>query len=79
MSLDLVDLKRLKVTTHTRAWLQREAIRTGRSQQDIAREALHKLAVEEFDAARLLMSLDPEKGQSGDGQAHVRDSGGRRK
>jgi hypothetical protein len=79
MSLDLVDLKRLKITPRTRAWLQSVAMRTGRSQQDIARDALHKLAEEEFTAARVLMSLDPEQGHDGDAWAHSRDSRGRRK
>lgn len=77
MSSDLFDLKRLKVTSETRAWLQAKAMRTGKSQQEIAREALHEKALQELDDARVMVALDPRKahigdvgGHSGDGRGH---------
>lgn len=39
MSADLADLKRLKVTAETRAWLAATSRSTGKSQQEIARAA----------------------------------------
>lgn len=40
MSADLADLKRLKVTAETRAWLAATSRSTGKSQQEIARDAV---------------------------------------
>lgn len=77
MSSDLFDLKRLKVTAETRAWLQAKAMKTGKSQQEIAREALHDRAVDELDAAKLMHALDPRKAHVGDSGGHVGDGRGR--
>lgn len=71
MSADLADLKRLKVTAETRAWLTAAARISGKSQQEIARDALHSLAVKEIHAAKVLVRLAPD-------EALDRDSGGRR-
>lgn len=68
MSADLCDLKRLKITAETRAWLHAEAARTGRSQQEIARDALHDLALEKIHAAKVLVALAPAEGRAGDGR-----------
>lgn len=54
MSHDLDDLKRLKITDATRKWLKSESIRTGFTVQEIARERLHRIALREIEAARLL-------------------------
>lgn len=77
MSADLHDLKRLKVSAETRAWLTAEAHRTGRSQHEIARDALHELALEKIHAAKVLLSLSPSEGRTGDGRAHAGDGRGR--
>ena len=71
MSADLADLKRLKITEETQAWLRAEAQSTGRSQQEIARDALHDIALGKIKAARLLAAMAP-------GEAPSRDGGGRR-
>lgn len=77
MAADLFDLKRLKVTAETRAMLQAKAMRTGKSQQEIARDLLHGIALEELDAARVLYALDPREARGGDAEGHSRDGGGR--
>lgn len=79
MSLDLCDLKRLKVTPETRAALQGKTIQTGHSQQEIARDVLHRWAIGELDGARVLHALDPREGQGRDNGGHVRDNRGRRR
>jgi hypothetical protein len=66
MSADLGDLKRLKITAETRAWLQAEAHSTGRSQQEIARDMLHNVALEKIRAAKVLVGLAPAEGHIGD-------------
>lgn len=66
MSEDLADIKRLKVTRETRAWLQAEARETGRSYQDIARDVLHEKALGEIRKAKILTSLADAEGHSGD-------------
>jgi hypothetical protein len=70
MAADLGDLKRLKITAETRAWLQAEAHSTGKSHQEIARDQLHAIALERIRAAKVLVSLSPAEGHSGDGQGH---------
>lgn len=72
MSLDLIDLKRLKITAETSAWLESEARITGRTKQEILRDTVHQIAVEKIHAARLLAALAPAEANSG-------DTGGRRK
>jgi hypothetical protein len=78
MSHDLFDLERLKITRETRAWLQGVAHKTGRSQQEIARDALHDRAIDEFEAARVLHNLDPREGLFRDNEAQSGDRRGRR-
>lgn len=70
MSKGKADLKRLKITPETRAWLQAEATITGKSQQDVARAALHELALKRIQAAKVLTALATAEG-------HMRDAGGR--
>lgn len=84
MSVDLEDLKRLKLTKETMAWLRAQAHITGESKQDIARDALHEIAVQKIKAAKILTSMAPDEGRardaggrSGDGGANGRDSRGR--
>jgi predicted DNA-binding protein len=72
MSLDLVDLKRLKITPETAAWLEAESRTSGRTKQEILREAMHQLAIEKIHAAKVLSALAPAEGIS-------RDGGGRRR
>ena len=57
MSLELVDLKRLKITAETRAWLTSESQLTGKSVAEVAREALHDLAMKRIAAAASLTSV----------------------
>jgi hypothetical protein len=78
VSLDLVDLKRLKITPRTRAWLQSEAIRSGKSQQDVARDFLDSVAADHIHAATVLMALAPSEGHSGATQGHAGYKRGRR-
>jgi hypothetical protein len=70
VAADLGDLKRLKITAETRAWLQAEAHSTGKSHQEIARDQLHAIALEKIRAAKVLVSLSPTEAHSGDGQGH---------
>lgn len=77
MAADLDDLKRLKITAETRAWLQAESHTTGRSKQEIARDALHEIALAKIRAAKILASLAPPEGRAGDDGGHIRDSRGR--
>jgi hypothetical protein len=72
MSLDLVDLKRIKITAETAAWLEAESRETNRSKQEILRDEMHKIALAAKRKARLLLALSPDEG-------HSRDSEGRRK
>lgn len=77
MSSDLFDLKRLKITRETRAWLQGVAHQTGRPQQEIARDALHERALAELDRAKVLHNLDPREGLFRDVEALDGDRRGR--
>lgn len=67
MSADLDDLKRLKVTAATRAWLTARSRSSGKSKQEIARDALHALAVKDIHAAKVLVRLAPDEDFDGDG------------
>lgn len=81
MAADLDDLKRLRITPETRAWLQAKAHTTGRSKQEIARDALHEIAVAEIRAAKVLASLAPAEAHVVTAEGNRRDSrgqGGRR-
>lgn len=72
MSLDLEDLKRLKITAETRAWLEVESRSTGRSKQEVARDVLHQIAVKEIHAAKLLAALAPGEANIGDTRGRAR-------
>lgn len=72
MSLELADLKRLKVTAETRAWLTAKARTSGKSHQELARDALHELAVREIHAAKVLARLAPDRDIDGDTQGRAR-------
>lgn len=65
MASDLNDLKRLKVTDATKAWLTAKSHTTGRTQQEIAREYLHERAIEEIRAAKILANLAPAEDPDG--------------
>lgn len=64
MAADLDDLKRLKLTAETIAWLRAESHTSGRTKQEIARDVLHEIALRKIDAARVLAALAP-------GEAHI--------
>jgi hypothetical protein len=70
MAAELGDLKRLKISAETRAWLQAEAHTTGRSQQEIARDVLHDVALQKIHAARVLASLAPADAHAGATRGH---------
>lgn len=78
MSLDLADLKRLKITEETKAWLSAESRITGRTPQDILRDEVHKIAVSKIHAARLLAALAPSEGRAGEHQGQSGDAPRRR-
>ena len=65
--IQLEDLKRLKVTSETKAYLYAEARRLGCSMHEVARAELHRIAVEKIHAAKVLVSLSPREGRDGDG------------
>jgi hypothetical protein len=70
MSLDLKDLKRVKLTADTLAWLESESRETNRSKQEILRDEMHAIAVAAKRKARLLLALSPDEGSVGDSQGH---------
>ena len=76
MSHDLDDIKRLKLTKVTLRWLRAEAERTGYSAQEIAREKLHRIAVKEIHAARLLFSETADEDITRDSRGRKYDSEG---
>lgn len=76
MSVDLLDLKRLKITPETRAWLTAEAHVSGRSAQDILRDVLHAKATEKIHAANVLTALARGEAYIRDGRATLRDEHG---
>lgn len=71
MSLDLDDLKRLRVTKETMAYLESEARESGRTKQEVLRDEMHKIALIALRKAKLLLALAP-------GEAHSRDTEGRK-
>ena len=77
MAEDLGDLKRLKITAETRAWLQSESHITGKSQQEVARDQLHEFALEKIRAAKVLVGLAPAERRVGDVGGHIGDAQGR--
>lgn len=69
MSAPKADLKRLRISPETRAWLQAEATSSGKSQQEIVRAVLHEMALKKIHAAKLLAALATAEG-------HMRDAEG---
>ncbi|MDA8348646.1 MAG: hypothetical protein M0038_07555 [Pseudomonadota bacterium] len=67
--IQLEDLKRLKVTSETKAYLYAEARRLGCSMHEVARAELHRIAVEKIHAAKVLVSLSPREAREGDSQS----------
>jgi hypothetical protein len=76
MSLPLDDLKRLKITNETMAYLESEARESGRTKQEVLRDEMHKIAIVAVRKAKLLLALAPSEGHDGDSQGQ---SGSRRK
>ena len=70
MSLDLDDLKRLKITKETMAYLESEARETGRTKQEVLRDEMHKIALVALRKAKLLVALSPDEGHDRDSQGH---------
>jgi uncharacterized protein YceH (UPF0502 family) len=66
MSGGLVDVKRLRITQDTDAWLEAEHRRTGKKKVEILRETLDALAKREISAANLLVALARSKGNRED-------------
>lgn len=81
MAADLFDLKRVRITKETRAWLQARVHASGgeRTAPEIAREALHEIAMREIHAAKVLVALSGSEGRVGDVEALLRDSEGRKR
>ena len=71
MSLELDDLKRLKITKETMAYLEAEGRFSGRSKQEVLRDEMHKIAIAAMRKAKLLMALAPREGSSGDHEGSV--------
>lgn len=61
MAADLFDF-RAKLTRETRVWLESKSRRSGRDKQDIVREALHKIAVQDLHEANDLSTYAREQG-----------------
>lgn len=72
MALDLADLKRLKITPETRAWLTAEARATRKTFAEVARDALHEIALKKIHEAKVLTGLVASEDLGG-------DSGGRQR
>jgi hypothetical protein len=79
MSLDLEDLKRLKITAETRTWLTAESHITGRSAQEIARDVLHAKAMDRIHAAKVLIEIASGEAFIRDGRVNIGAEQGRRK
>lgn len=65
---ELGDLKRVKLTEETLAWLEAESKSTGKTRQEILRDTMHELAMQQKRKAKLLLALWPREGHSGDGE-----------
>jgi ATP phosphoribosyltransferase regulatory subunit HisZ len=64
------DLKRLRISKATRAWLQAEATTTNLSQQEIVRAVLHEIALKKIRAAKVLAALATDAGHERDDEGH---------
>lgn len=70
MSKPKADLKRLRISAETRAWLQAEATSSGKSQQEIVRSVLHEMALKKIHAANLLSALATAEGHKRAAEGH---------
>jgi hypothetical protein len=70
VSIELKDF-RGKITPETSCWLEAEARATGKQQQEIAREALHELALVRIKAATVLRGLMLAEGLAGEDQGRA--------
>lgn len=66
MGVPLPDLKRLKITPQTRAWLTAEARATRKTFNEVARDALHEIALRKIHEARVLANLVDAEDLGGD-------------
>lgn len=62
------DLKRLKLTRLGKAWVKARAHATGKTEQEIASDAIHKIALQDHRAARVFLALAPTEDHGGDGE-----------
>lgn len=68
MSKATFDIKRLKLTAETDAWLEREcALHPEKSAQEIVRDRLHAMALKEIQGANVLVGICARRGIRGDG------------
>jgi len=65
VSLDLHDMGRLKVTAQTNAWLEAKHRLTGEEKSAIAREHLHRAAMQDIEVIRLADQLLRSEGLPG--------------
>lgn len=70
MSLPLDDLKRLKITNETLAYLESEARESGRTKQEVLRDVMHSIAIAAKRKAKLLLALSPDEGNEGTTGGH---------
>lgn len=70
MSKEHFDLKRLKLTKLGKAFIKSRAHATGKTEQEIARNLIHKLALESHREAKVFLALAPSEDLSGDDGGH---------
>ena len=68
MALPLPDLKRLKITRATRAWLTAEARATRKTFAEVARDALHEIAIRRIHEAKVLTGIVASEDLDGDSE-----------
>lgn len=61
------DLKRLKLTEETQAWLEAERVKLNKKPQEIVRDRLHEIALGEIDSATVLVGIVHRRGIRGAG------------
>jgi hypothetical protein len=72
MSADLGDLKRVKLTEESLAWLEAESRATGKTRQEILRDTMHDHALQQRQKAKVLLALWPREGRERDGEGRER-------
>lgn len=79
MSLDLIDIGKLKITQDTADWLESEVRdNPSRSKQEILRDTLHEIAQRALRKARVLVALSAASGNGGDNGGQAREERGTR-